>query len=167
MLFIFAGVLLVWRGRNIIKGAGMPEGKIIYIDKHGRGSVTKPLFSSRLGITGKPDYLLLKKGMYIPVEVKSTSMPRKGAYRSHKLQVAAYCHLVEEHFGERPSYGIIKYDDGTYKVAYGNEIEQDLTAVVNCMRTDMSAANVLRSHEYWNRCIACDFQTACGEDLTL
>ena len=96
-LLIVIGVLLVWRGRHFVKGGGMSEGQIIYMDTHGNGPVVKPLFSRRLGLTGKPDYLLFRKGMYIPVEVKSNPMPSTGAYLAHKLQVAAYCHLVEEH----------------------------------------------------------------------
>ena len=165
-LLIVVGVLLVWRGRHFVKGDGMSEGQIIYMDTHGNGPSVKPLLSRRLGLTGKPDYLLFSKGKYIPVEVKSTPMPSMGAYRAHKLQVAAYCHLVEEHYGKRPNYGIIKYYDGTYQVDYGRELENDLTDVVACMRTDMSAANVLRSHKYLNRCVACSFQPVCGDDLT-
>ena len=165
-LLIVIGVLLVWRGRHFVKGGGMSEGQIIYMDTHGNGPVVKPLFSRRLGLTGKPDYLLFRKGMYIPVEVKSNPMPSTGAYLAHKLQVAAYCHLVEEHYGKRPNYGIIKYDDDTYQVDYGPELEKDLTDVVARMRTDMSGANVLRSHKYLKRCIACSFQPVCGDDLT-
>jgi CRISPR-associated exonuclease Cas4 len=165
--FIVVGVLLVWCGRHIIKGTGISEGQIIYMDTHGNGPVVKPLFSKRLGLMGKPDYLLYRKGMHIPVEVKSTRMPSKGAYRSHKLQVAAYCHLVEEHYGKPPNYGIIKYADGTYHVDYSRKLEKDLNNVVACMRTDISAENVLRSHKHINRCVACSFQTVCGDDLTL
>jgi len=165
-LLIVVGVLLIWRGRHFYKNAGMSKGQIIYMDTHGNGRVVKPLFSGRLGLTGKPDYLLFSKGRYIPVEVKSTPMPSTGAYLAHKLQVAAYCHLVEEHYGKRPNYGIIKYDDGTYQVDYGSDLEKDLTDVVACMRTDMSRKNVLRSHKYLKRCIACSFQPMCGDDLT-
>ena len=57
-LLIVVGVLLVWRGRHFVKGDGMSEGQIIYMDTHGNGPVVKPLFSRRLGLTGKPDYLL-------------------------------------------------------------------------------------------------------------
>ena len=165
-LFIVVGILLVWFGRRIVNSAGVADGQIVYMDTHGKGRVTKSLYSKRLGLSGKPDYLLLRNGVHIPVEVKSSRMPIKGAYRSHKLQVAAYCHLIEEYFGVRPTYGIIKYSDGTYNVEYCHELEKELTDIVGYMHADISAANVIRSHRYLNRCLDCSFQIVCGDNLT-
>ena len=166
ILLVVVGIFLVWFARRVVNSAGLADGQIVYMDTHGKGRVTKPLFSKRLGLSGKPDYLLLRKGVYIPVEVKSSPMPSNGAHQSHKLQLVAYCHLVEEHFGVRPTYGIIKYSDGTYNVEYCHDLEKELTDIVGSMRADIAAENVIRSHRYLNRCLACSFQIVCGDDLT-
>ena len=80
-------------------------------DTRGR-ALEKPLFARRIGLTGKPDYLLDVRGNTIPVEVK----PRRRAprpYESDLMQLAAYCLLVEETIGTAPPYGLLRYAERT------------------------------------------------------
>lgn len=47
---------------------GVLKGRITYSDL---GRQAEPLFSSRFGLVGKPDYIVEVKGKSIPVEIKS------------------------------------------------------------------------------------------------
>jgi hypothetical protein len=42
----------------------------------------------------------------------------------------AYCLLVSEHYGNRPSHGILKYQDREFTIAYTAEYEQELRRIV-------------------------------------
>ncbi len=44
------------------KSLGLPSGSIIYSDPGVLGKVEKPLYDTELGLTGKPDYVVEKRG---------------------------------------------------------------------------------------------------------
>ena len=165
-ILIVLGIVLVWNGRRVIDDLGVPKGKIVYSDSHAQGDRTSPFFSKKLEIVGKPDYVLLDGGMYFPVELKSSYRPSSGAYFSHKMQVAAYCHLIEEKYGVRPNYGIIKYLNGIYKVHYSKGLERCLVDTVQDMRNNMLAVQLRRSHNNSKRCMSCSIMQKCGDSLT-
>src|ERR1051325_11454393 len=94
LLLVVLAALLLARSNRLRRGSGLPPGKIVYQDVSGLAK--KPLYSSRLGLTGKPDYLLKDQhDNLIPVEVKSGSAPHGGRpYQSQLMQLAAYFLLV-------------------------------------------------------------------------
>jgi CRISPR-associated exonuclease Cas4 len=87
------------------------HGHLVDVDLPGRTGTR--LVSERWRLVGRPDEIRqLPDGSWIPVEWKSRSTPRSGPWRSHQIQVAAYCLLVEETTGRAPPYGIVRYGDG-------------------------------------------------------
>lgn len=71
------------------------------------------LRSSRWGLVGRPDEIRQRAdGRWIAVEVKSRPAPSTGPPFSHRIQVAAYCLLIEEVTGRPPPYGLLRYGDG-------------------------------------------------------
>ena len=46
------------------------------------------------------------------------------------FQLIAYCLLVAEHYGRRPTHGILKYADREFTIAYTAEYEQELRRIV-------------------------------------
>ncbi|MFZ1023919.1 MAG: PD-(D/E)XK nuclease family protein [Thermoplasmata archaeon] len=72
-----------------------------------------PLQSVRYRLSGRPDEVRqLPDGRCIPIEIKSRATPRAGPLRSHRIQVAGYCLLLEETTGRMPPFGVIRYGDG-------------------------------------------------------
>jgi CRISPR-associated exonuclease Cas4 len=67
-LLLLALLLLLWALR-LRRTTGLPWAPVIYQDTGGRAP-EKPLIARRLGLVGKPDYLLELRGRTIPVEVK-------------------------------------------------------------------------------------------------
>ncbi|MGH2524206.1 MAG: CRISPR-associated protein Cas4, partial [Anaerolineales bacterium] len=71
LLLLFFALLLWLLARRARAASGLPEGKIVYTDMGGWGRPERPLFSARLQLAGKPDYLVREREAYVPVEVKS------------------------------------------------------------------------------------------------
>jgi CRISPR-associated exonuclease Cas4 len=163
VLFILA-IFFFRRSTIQRKEAGIPAGRIIYSDTRGWGKVEKPLYSSELELTGKPDYLVQQNGRIIPVEVKSGHAPET-PYDSHIYQLASYCLLVEKTYGTRPPYGIIHYENRDFAIEYTSELEQSLTDLLVEMKRDEHRKDVPRSHEQAARCTRCGFKNVCDQSL--
>lgn len=142
----------------------MPEGRIIYADSGRWGKPAKPLYDAGLGLTGKPDYLIRKHHRIIPVEVKSSWAPT-APYDSHKLQLAAYCLLVQSYYGVRPPYGLLRYRNRTFRVNFSTELEEQVLDVLDEIRLQKEQEEVCRSHHQKKRCACCGFRYTCDQKL--
>lgn len=165
LLLLILALALWYLSRRISKVSGLPQGRIVYVDTGAWGRLEKPLFSNRLQLTGKPDYLVRDGSQVVPVEVKSSRAPAGGPYESHIYQLAAYCALVDEAVGRRPAYGLIKYADKTWAVDYTQTLEAQLESLLDEIRGNGAATNVVRSHNSAARCRACGFWEVCDERL--
>jgi CRISPR-associated exonuclease Cas4 len=165
LLLILFGLLVFWLSRRSQAEAGLPIGRVIYSDTGGWQSLEKPLFSPTHRLAGKPDYLVQQGHAIIPVEVKSSAAPAAGPRRSHVLQLAAYCLLVEETYRQKPKYGIVKYADRMFAVDYTESLQAALLDVIAAMRDDVAHAAAHRSHDEAARCIHCGYRHACDERL--
>lgn len=156
-LFIRAGQW--WRA------SGLPDGEIIYTDTGTWYAQQAPLYSARLQLAGRPDYLIEETGGHIvPVEVKSGAAPRY-PHDGHLLQLAAYCLLVEETYGQRPEHGVLHYSDRAYAIPFTEELEEAVLDVLHEMHEDFYAAEVDRDHGDWHRCAACGHRNHCSQSL--
>ncbi|HDQ71468.1 MAG TPA: Dna2/Cas4 domain-containing protein [Chloroflexi bacterium] len=158
------GLLMLWLARRGRASSGLPQGRVIYADTGAWQRLARPLFSRAYLLTGKPDYLVDDGADVIPVEVKSSPAPAQ-PYRSHLLQLAVYCLLVEESYGRRPPYGIVKYADRAFEVDYTRQLEQELLDTLDDMRADLAAGDAPRDHDEVHRCRACGYAEHCDERL--
>jgi CRISPR-associated exonuclease Cas4 len=158
------GVWLLIRARAAREETGLPVGRVTYADTGAWDRCDRPLFSQRHRLTGRPDYLVQRQEGVIPVEVKSGASPRQ-PYRSHVLQLAAYCLLVEEKEGRVPPYGILKYRDQTFEIDYTPALRAELLATLDAMRRCLDARDVDRSHQEPARCHGCGYREQCDQRL--
>jgi CRISPR-associated exonuclease Cas4 len=143
---------------------GLPGGKVVYSDTGPDRRDAKPLYSSRYGLSGKPDYLVATSRGLVPVEVKperTEPEPRE----SHVLQVLAYCLLLEETEGKSPPYGLLSYRDDTFKISYNKSTRANLIQMLDEMREVITGGEAHRSHDQPGRCRACLYREACDESL--
>lgn len=162
-LALFAAGLL-WYSRRKLVRSGMPSGRLVYSDTGAWERCKRPLFSARYRLAGKPDYLLAEGQRMIPVEVK----PRRQAarpYDSDVLQLAAYCLLVEEAYGSRPRYGLLKYRSGVYSVEYTDALRERVIATIEQMRGQFGRRSPRPNHDDARRCQACGYRTSCESTL--
>jgi len=165
LLLLITGILLLRFARGQRQESGVPEGEIIYSDTGAWRRNDRPLFSNRYRLTGKPDYLVRQGREIIPVEVKSTRLRGRRPYDSHVMQLAAYCLLVEDVLGARPSHGILKYADTTIRINYTDALRRELLTTLQAMQRAMRRRDVPRSHDDPNRCRYCGYRDACDQAL--
>ncbi len=170
-LFLAAvGVFVLLWGRRKRTEAGIPAGEVFYSDTDDWHPPEKPLISRRHGLVGRPDYLMRtnKDGvpLTIPVEVKSRKRPST-PYAGHILQLMTYCLLVEDNFDVRPPYGLLRYADATLRIDYTDDLRQQVLDIAAAIRTARQAPHIPRQHGDENRCRACGYRAACGDEALI
>jgi CRISPR-associated exonuclease Cas4 len=163
-LLVLLGVGLLWLSRRRRERTGLPAGRVIYFDARNLDRPERPLYDARLDLVGRPDYLVRGKQAIVPVEVKSGKSPLE-PWSSHVLQLAAYCHLVETSYRQRPGHGILKYADRAYSIDYTEGLENELLDTLAEMRRAGGQAPD-RSHESPARCRGCGYREICDQRLT-
>jgi CRISPR-associated exonuclease Cas4 len=156
--------MLFWFSSRQRKKLGIPEGRLLYEDIDASGELRRPLYDAELDLVGRPDYLIRQEEELIPVEVKSGRSPKK-PYDSHIYQLAAYCLLVTKNFGMRPSHGLIRYPERTFKINFTSELEQELRSLLQDLRRHSKTSLPQRSHQNAARCKACGYLELCDQSL--
>lgn len=67
--------------------------------------------SEKLNLKGIIDQLEVYKNGIVPVELKTGSCPNEGVWPGHKIQIAAYALLAQEHFNQNVKEGFVLYLD--------------------------------------------------------
>lgn len=166
LLLAVLAVVLFFLASSERRKAGIPSGKVIYIDASQMGKVEKPLYDPGLRLAGKPDYLVKQGKKVIPVEVKSRRSPPT-PYDSHIFQLGAYCLLVEHEYGYRPSHGILHYSNKSFSIEFTREFEQTLKSTIHEIQTSESKIPLDRSHQDARRCQNCGYRTSCDQALRI
>jgi CRISPR-associated exonuclease Cas4 len=161
---LILALVLLWQANRSQRAIGLPAGRVIYADTRNWGRVEQPLYDAELGLVGKPDYLVETGGQVIPVEVKSSPVTT-APYDAHVFQLAAYCLLVQRHYGKRPAYGILHYPNRTFAIDYTAQLESQLLKLLEEMHAQERRKEVSRSHESAARCSRCGFRTICDQRL--
>lgn len=158
------GLWLLYRARAAQQDAGLPAGRVTYVDTGAWDRCERPLFSSAYLLTGRPDYLVRSHAGMVPVEVKSGAAPQQ-PYRGHILQLAAYCLLVEETEGEKPPFGILKYQDRAFEIDFTPALRAQLLDTLDALRAGLHSKEVCRDHNEPARCRSCGYRKKCGQKL--
>jgi CRISPR-associated exonuclease Cas4 len=161
-VLLLAALLLMW-GLRLRRKTGLPWAPVVAQDTGGY-TLDKPLFARRLGLTGRPDYLLELRGRTIPVEVKPSRRAAR-PYESDLMQLAAYCLLVEETSGEAPPYGLLRYAEQTFRLDYTFQVRDELLTLLDEMRAALQSPASIRSHDDPRRCLGCGFFEQCDEAI--
>lgn len=137
------------------------EGKIEYVDENNKRP--KLLHSKKYNLSGRPDYILVVNGNYIPVEIKTGRTPR-GPLFSHVLQLAAYCLLIEDEY-VYPPYGILKYENAEHRIDFNDKLRNLLLKKLDEMKKAVKTGEVHRNHNRPGKCKNCSRQQFCPESL--
>jgi len=116
------------------------------------------LRSERYRLVGRPDVVRrAPDGRRIPVEAKRRSAPAGGPFRSHVVQVWAYCLLLEEVDGRPPPFGVVRYADGEFRVPWTRAAREELLAI----RRAVGAPYDGRATPSAGRCGGCRWAPGC------
>jgi len=161
---ILVAMLLLAGAALLRRRSGLPWGRVRSEDVGAGRALERPLVARRLGLTGKPDYLIERGGALIPVEVKPGRRATQ-PYDSDLMQLAAYCLLVEETSGRAPPYGLLRYAEQSFRLDYTPAVRARLLDILDEMHALLDADDAARSHNDARRCAGCGFCATCEDSL--
>jgi len=135
----------------------------------GAGPPAVTLRDARLGLRGKPDYVLQEehRGRVLLVALELKPTRRSGRVsESDAVQVAAYVLLVQATYGASAApFGYVRYQSGTVRIDLTPELRHRVEEIVRSIRRDRGARVVHRSHGIAARCAGCAVRAHCDERL--
>lgn len=161
-MFVALGVLVGASGRWRGSVFGLSD-EVLYSDA-GQSTVDL-LVSDRYQLIGRPDYVLEEGAERIPVERKDRLLTHSGPHESERLQLAAYCLLIEERDGAPVNRGRLQYLNTSLDVPFDAALRLKLLATLAAIQKSADLADVRRSHPSPARCLGCAFRMQCTESL--
>ena len=162
LLVLGALALLLRAAARGLTGPSTRPEHVVYIDT---GRNERLLISHRYRLTGRPDYLLEEHGERFPMERKSRTLTDRGPYDSERLQLAAYCLLLEEDTGQPVRRGRLEYRNRTIDGPFDAALRAALLATLEELQQYSHARDVRRSHAQPARCRGCGFRARCSQAL--
>ena len=144
--------------------AGLSKTDILsYSDDSGESAAL--LSDEKIGLRGRPDQIVKIDDQFIPVEQKTGKIPMK-PHDSHRMQLLAYLHLVNETTGSAPEYGILRYGgEALYTVAWDDSAKIDLYSSIQEIQRLMVEGGAKRNHERVGKCRNCSRRAKCPQSL--
>ncbi len=124
------------------------------------------LESQSLGLRGIIDQIEIYEDKKIPVELKTGKSPDTGMWPGHKIQLAAYILLLQEHLKQPVKMGILRYLDSdkeqelSINPALRDEV-LDLTKKVNLLLTSKTIPEHCQNK---NKCKGCGVKKHCYDE---
>lgn len=120
------------------------------------------MHSTRLGLSGRPDLLILTTDASYPVDFKDTA---NGVRRNHRMQLAAYAMLAEERFGRPVPAGFIYLTPTRelVRVELGDRERATVTEAIDSMRSMVTEQRTPPPTAVRTRCVGCEYQNYCGD----
>ena len=123
------------------------------------GPSRRTFYAPRSGLSGRPDSVrTLADGRAVPVELKSRSSPARGPLTSHRVQVEAYCLILEEATGRAPPFGVLRYGDGVeWQVPWDGPARAEVVGLLAELRREYDG----RATPTRAKCAGCAWRAGC------
>ncbi len=133
-------------------------GRLVAIDA-GRAATFR---SERYHLIGRPDAVRRRRdGTLIPIELKRRPAPAGGPFRSHRVQLGAYCLLLEETTGRAPPFGVLRYADAEIEVPWDRAARQLVLATLTEVRRPYDG----RAEPTPGKCSGCRWAEGCDASM--
>ncbi len=141
------------------RALGLPKGELVYEDADGEGET---LSSTAYPLIGKPDYVVqAPDGRPIPVELKLNVYDATMPYENHKVQIGAYCLILEDYFEQPPTHGILRYADSEFTIEYTPALRKKVIRLLTEMERCSERQPPPLANQRANKCRTCAFQAVC------
>jgi len=119
--------------------------------------------SKRLNLVGIIDKLEIYEDRVVPFELKTGSTPKEGVWPDHRMQLAAYCMLLEENFSLKVSEGFVHYLDGQEKrkVVLNPFLKAEIVQLTNDVLSLLNQRELPDFTKNGNKCNKCSLKEAC------
>ncbi len=92
------------------------------------------------------------------MEIKSRSLPPRGPFLSHQVQLWAYCLLLEEVTGDPPPFGLLVYGDGSeLEIPWDARARSEVLSLLHRVRSPYGG----EADPGWAKCGACVYRPHC------
>ncbi len=138
------------------------QNDVVYSDDNESAGLLK---DEEIGLSGRPDQIVVIDGEFIPLEQKTGRVP-KSPFLSHKMQLLAYLRLIDMNTANEPPYGILRYGEETlFQVDWNEEGKNELLRAVNEIQRLMREGGAARNHKRPGKCQNCSRRHACTDSL--
>lgn len=141
LILLVLALFLRWLARQLVGPSTRPQ-DVVHVDT---GENDRILTSHRYKLTGQPDYILEEHG--------------------ERLQLAAYCLLLEEQTGTPVRRGRLEYRNRTLDIPFDSALRTALLETLRALPPLRGAHTVRRNHSSAARCRSCGFRDRCSESL--
>lgn len=150
--------------RHAHRRGRLGKGQVTYQGQYAE-RLNRQLVSYDYGITGRPDYVIDRDSLPVPVLRKIGHAP-DAPYDSHVAQILVHCLLIETTVRVPPPFGIVRYNERTFEVDYDPPAFDALMHLLEEIRSEKKHTTIPhRSHEIRRRCFGCSHQSTCDESL--
>ena len=119
--------------------------------------------SETLRLKGIIDQVHVYNGEYVPFELKTGRAPNDGVWPSHRVQLAAYSLLLQEHFKKPIKEGFVVYLDTKEKrhIAVNPYMKEEVTQIVNDILALLESRELPDFCHNENKCRKCGLKSTC------
>lgn len=156
LLLVVVGLgLVLWAARSVsVRRRETALGRLVAVDT----DAPLVLRSIRYRVRGRPDAVREgRDGRPVPVEVKSRPAPGGSPPFSHRVQLWAYCLLLEEATGRSPPFGVLRYPEGEFRIRWDDAARRELLR----LRAEAAEPYDGRANPSPGRCAHCPWVTVC------
>jgi CRISPR-associated protein Cas4 len=125
--------------------------------------------SEKLNLKGIIDQLEIYKAGIVPVELKTGSMPNEGVWPGHRLQIAAYALLAQEHFKQEVKEGFVLYLDQKERrhIAMNPFMIEEIKDLIKKIDNLLSSKQLPEIVSNTNKCNQCGLRDICNNEQLL
>jgi CRISPR-associated protein Cas4 len=122
--------------------------------------------SDELRLKGIVDQVHVYDDHYVPFELKTGKTPNDGVWPSHRIQIAAYSLLLQEHFRKPVKEGFVFYLDAREKrrIAINPFMKEEVKKIVDEVIELLESRNLPDFCSNQNKCIKCGVKQTCYND---
>jgi CRISPR-associated protein Cas4 len=119
--------------------------------------------SDKLKLKGIIDQVHIYEDEYVPFELKTGRTPQDGVWPSHRIQLAAYSLLLQEHFNKPIKEGFIVYLDTKEKrhIAINPFMKEEVNKIVDEIITLLESKELPDFCNNENKCKKCGLRETC------
>jgi len=119
--------------------------------------------SKELNLKGIIDQLEIYRSGIVPVELKTGSCPKEGVWPGHKIQIAAYALLAQQHFKQPIKEGFVFYLDQHQKrhIAMNVFLLDDIKDIIKKVEKLLKSKEAPEFVQNPNKCTNCGIKDIC------
>ena len=122
--------------------------------------------SEELMLKGIVDQIYVYGDSYVPFELKTGRTPNDGVWPSHRIQIAAYSLLLQEHFNKQIKEGFVLYLDSKQKrhIAINPYMKDEVKHLVSEVIGLIGGKELPSFCDNKNKCAKCGLKDTCYDE---